>query len=206
MAEEKVSELLAVEIRAETEKRLIRKMAEEGGGIWAAYMWMEIAQFFGRTPTPVTEDVGEAEGRDVLFFASYCGDDNPTCTPARPCDDCIAMGNVYRIPNGTRSLFQREFGASHSPPKADGPGEDGWQPIETAPLDRTPVIIAVPDKDRTGHIVGEAYFDPENYGDGDWWWAGTGYGDYHGGPISEINHHQPTHWRPLPVSPSIKRA
>lgn len=187
MAEEKVSELLAVEIRAETEKRLIRKMAEEGGGIWAAYMWMEIAQFFGRTPTPVTEDVGEAEGRDVLFFASYCGDDNPTCTPARPCDDCIAMGNVYRIPNGTRSLFQREFGASHSPPKADGPVEDGWQPIETAPKDGTRLLACWDINEPSYGVV---------------WWEDGSWVEYD----ADNRVSDPTHWRPLPVSPSIKRA
>lgn len=77
---------------------------------------------------------------------------------------------------------------------------DLWEPIETAPKDRTPVIVAVPTKERDDHIVGEAYFDPE-HDDGDWWWAGTGYGDYHGGPISEINHHMPTHWHPLPAPP-----
>lgn len=76
-----------------------------------------------------------------------------------------------------------------------------WQPISTAPKDGTPVIVAVPTKDLDGFHVGEAYYDPENYEGGDWWWAGTGYGDYHGGPISDINFHQPSHWMPLPAPP-----
>ncbi len=77
-----------------------------------------------------------------------------------------------------------------------------WQLIETAPKDKSAVIVAVPTKDRDGFIVGEAYFDPETNSDGDWWWAGTDWSDYHGGPMSEINHHLPTHWMPLPPPPA----
>lgn len=79
-----------------------------------------------------------------------------------------------------------------------------WQPIETAPKDRSPIIIAVPTKDRDAFIVGEAYFDPDarDSSEGDWWWAGSGYGDYHGGPISQLNHWLPTHWQPLPTPPA----
>jgi hypothetical protein len=80
--------------------------------------------------------------------------------------------------------------------------EGGWQDIETAPRDGTPVIIAVPTKDQDDFHVGEAYFDPEHYDNGDWWWAGTSYGEYHAGPVSEINWHAPTHWQPLPKAPS----
>lgn len=79
----------------------------------------------------------------------------------------------------------------------------GWQSMDTAPKDKTAVIIAVPNRDMTGFIVGEAYFDPENYGDGDWWWAGTHHTDYHSGPISELNHHAPAFWQPLPAAPDI---
>ncbi|ASY64438.1 hypothetical protein SJ05684_c30140 [Sinorhizobium sojae CCBAU 05684] len=78
---------------------------------------------------------------------------------------------------------------------------DKWRPIDSAPKDRTPVIIAVPTKDRDDYIVGEAYFHPE---DNDWWWANNAPGDYHGGPISDINHHGPTHWRPLPEPPTLR--
>ena len=76
-----------------------------------------------------------------------------------------------------------------------------WQPIETAPKDKTPIIIAVPNKERDSFSVGEAYFDPEHYEGGDWWWAGTDYGDYHGGPISEVNYWPPEFWQPLPPLP-----
>ena len=81
------------------------------------------------------------------------------------------------------------------------PGSDGWLPIETAPKDGTPIIIAVPTKDKDGFIVGEAYFDPKNYEGGDWWWAGTSHPEHFDSPISEINHTAPTHWPPLPAPP-----
>jgi hypothetical protein len=79
-----------------------------------------------------------------------------------------------------------------------------WLPIESAPKDRTAIIVAVPDKDRASFHVGEAYFDPETgeYKYGDWWWAGIDWSDYHTGPISEVNFHLPTHWMPLPPPPN----
>ncbi|NTA10439.1 hypothetical protein [Agrobacterium tumefaciens] len=75
----------------------------------------------------------------------------------------------------------------------------GWKPIETAPKDKTSIIIAVPTKDRDDWIVGEGYFDPDHYEDGDWWWANLDYSDYHAGPISDCNHWPPELWQPLPV-------
>jgi len=70
------------------------------------------------------EQAEVVESRDVLFFASYCGGDSPACTPARPCADCIAMGNVYSIPANTPVLFQREFGASPPAVAAGGVTEE----------------------------------------------------------------------------------
>lgn len=34
---------------------------------------------------------------EVLFFCSYCGDDDPACTDKAPCADCLAMCNVYEV-------------------------------------------------------------------------------------------------------------
>lgn len=81
---------------------------------------------------------------------------------------------------------------------------DQWQDISTAPKDRTSVIIAVPTKNMDDFHVGEAYFDPENYGDGDWWWAGTHHADYHSGPVSELNFHGPMFWQPMPEPPTLR--
>ena len=34
--------------------------------------------------------------REFLLFCSYCGDDNEEgCTDARPCNDCLAMSNIF---------------------------------------------------------------------------------------------------------------
>jgi len=79
----------------------------------------------------------------------------------------------------------------------------GWQTIATAPLDKTPVIIAVPTKDQDDHFVGEAYFDPDCFEGGDWWWAGTSHGDYASSSISDCNHHAPEYWQPLPAPPPL---
>jgi hypothetical protein len=75
-----------------------------------------------------------------------------------------------------------------------------WQPISTAPKDGSSIILAVPSHDRPGeYVVGEAKWH-ESYVD-DWWWAGNHPDDPHGGPLSEIMFHRPTHWLPLPPGP-----
>ena len=72
-------------------------------------------------PLPFTEDAraalaaalstGEAEGkpRQVLFFASYCGNDNTACSDVRPCPTCLGMSNVYEIPAGTPIKYMRQL-------------------------------------------------------------------------------------------------
>jgi hypothetical protein len=35
--------------------------------------------------------------RKVLLLASYCGDDDPTCTDDRPCVECLQMCNVFEV-------------------------------------------------------------------------------------------------------------
>lgn len=49
------------------------------------------------------------EPREVLFFASYCGDDNSACSARRPCPICLGMSNVFRIPAGTAIEYVREL-------------------------------------------------------------------------------------------------
>lgn len=83
--------------------------------------------------------------------------------------------------------------AAPQPPAVD----DGWRTMDSAPKDKTPVIIAVPTKDRDGYIVGEAYFDAF-----EWWWAGSGPAVWGTAPISDCNHHEPFRWRPLPPAPA----
>jgi hypothetical protein len=71
----------------------------------------------------------------------------------------------------------------------------GWMTIDSAPKDRTPVIVWWDDR-----TVGEARYIPEgdahDYG---WWWANTDPGDY----FSERLSPEPSHWMPLPAPPNV---
>ena len=49
------------------------------------------------------------EGREVLCFASYCGDENPNCTDKKPCPICLGMSNVYRVYPDGRLEYVREL-------------------------------------------------------------------------------------------------
>ncbi|MGY2995497.1 hypothetical protein [Mesorhizobium sp. URHB0026] len=52
---------------------------------------------------------GMVQTREVLFFASYCGNDNTACSEARPCPACLGMSNVYRIPADAKIEYVREL-------------------------------------------------------------------------------------------------
>lgn len=75
-----------------------------------------------------------------------------------------------------------------------------WQPIETAPRGRTPILLASPD----GHI-GIGYIELSEYSgrpSSSQVWAGErawgGIGVWLGG----IPAHEATHWQPLPEPPA----
>jgi hypothetical protein len=94
--------------------------------------------------------------------------------------------------------YRAMLAAAPEPP----PAESGWRDIASAPLDRTPILVAVPAKDG-GFIVGEAYYFPESDGSGEgWWWAGTSPGEYYDSPIIELNVGDPAFWMPLPPPPT----
>lgn len=80
--------------------------------------------------------------------------------------------------------------------------ERQWQPIETAPKDGTPVLLAVRNGDR--RLVGEAWFNPftetSDGPDGAWWWANESSGEYHADAI--YMRWTITHWMPLPAPPA----
>lgn len=67
---------------------------------------------------------------------------------------------------------------------------EGWKEIESAPKDRTSVIVACPEP-RGQWAIGEARFT-----EGAWWWANV----IPGGKYSPCAH-QPTHFQPLPAPP-----
>lgn len=54
------------------------------------------------------------EAHEFLLLASYCHD-NDACTEARPCDDCLAMCNVF----GEKGAFLRELGPQAVRPTAE---------------------------------------------------------------------------------------
>lgn len=74
----------------------------------------------------------------------------------------------------------------------------GWLPIESAPGDGTPVLLAVKVASEREPIVGEAYWHdsgPASYQA--WWWANTGPGDYAASPVAG----EVLNWMPLPAPP-----
>lgn len=89
--------------------------------------------------------------------------------------------------------------------------EVDWFPIATAPkpgLDEPPVMILLAwnNIDRvTGALsrhVGEGYWNAENdRGDGEFWWANAGPGNYHSSPISDSITGVIYAWAPMPTPP-----
>lgn len=55
------------------------------------------------------DEVRDVPMREVLLFASYCGDDNTACSDVRPCPICLGMSNVVSIPASTPLVHDREF-------------------------------------------------------------------------------------------------
>jgi hypothetical protein len=69
---------------------------------------------------------------------------------------------------------------------------DEWKTIETAPRDRTAVLVYW-----NSMVVGEARYDPDEGHEG-WWWANLDWSDNHAERMSP----EPTHWMPLPPPPA----
>jgi hypothetical protein len=66
---------------------------------------------------------------------------------------------------------------------------DGWQPIETAPMDETPLLIW------DGKMMATAH--RWNIGQ-NWFWQADGADGYE----CENSFDEPTHWMPLPAPPT----
>lgn len=74
----------------------------------------------------------------------------------------------------------------------------GWRPIETAPKDGTKVLIAEPVNEEHAmdqYAVYAAWWDADEAIWTDYAVKSFGY--------EEVQAYAPTHWRPLPASPSL---
>lgn len=109
----------------------------------------------------------------------------------------LSMGMVTDKGIRSRELARRVLGivplASPSLPAIEEPT---WQPIETAPKDGAPIIVAR-HMSEFGWIRGWATWQGEGYVAG---WVSRGFDDV----LSNLGLAHPTHWMPLPASPSAQ--
>lgn len=96
---------------------------------------------------------------------------------------CVEYENCE--PREAKYLRSEYYKARESVVSALSPS--AWQPIETAPKDGTPILVA-----HTSHCVEEAYY---HSGDKSWQSANTDPSDYVSGTI------YPHHWMPMPAPP-----
>jgi hypothetical protein len=97
---------------------------------------------------------------------------------------------------GAGALAEAIRAALDSPP--DHSEGEGWQSIETAPKDGTPILVGrgrvnLGDGTYKDGIVLEAQWDANELG---WYFGG-----YVGGWLKVDPEHPPTHWQPLPEPP-----
>jgi hypothetical protein len=114
----------------------------------------------------------------------------------------MAEFEIYRsIAASSAMRFVRDYEAEvraalDSPP--DHSEGEGWQSIETAPKDGTPILVGrgrvnLGDGTYKDGIVLEAQWDANELG---WYFGG-----YVGGWLKVDPEHPPTHWQPLPEPP-----
>lgn len=102
-AEARLASVLAE--RDETDRQILALQRQIAGQV---EMRAEIMPNIGPRPP-------YCKPREFLLLASYCGDDTPGCTDARPCVDCLAMCNVF----GEDGTYLRQLGTP-APPIPEG--------------------------------------------------------------------------------------
>lgn len=101
----------------------------------------------------------------------------------------LSLESVKNYRAGARALLQAAIATA---PDAG----DGWLSIETAPKDGRHVMLAITDE-QPGY-VSEGYYEEDE--DRGWFQSNSHWTDTFDGSLL------PSHWRPLPAPPAIKRA
>jgi hypothetical protein len=75
--------------------------------------------------------------------------------------------------------------------------EDGWQPIDTAPLKGQKIVVYCP----WFGVCASAHWCTDHYSDKPRpYWTHAGEANY---GIRMVRQNQPTHWRPMPLPPKL---
>jgi hypothetical protein len=121
-------------------------------------------------PTPAQIETAKAEDDCIVQLCGFFRENTPPEGDARVCLERI----IYR--------FARRLNASR--PAL----EPGWRPIESAPKDRSIILLGGAGWRTTG------WYDDTR---GEWYQMGEHWTDSHGGPLPS-----PTYWLPLPAPPA----
>lgn len=122
-----------------------------------------------------------AQAMDVgaVYSEGVCGDGAAILCNGLP----MRVHEIVAALNATRALSVQKA----------GPVGDGWQPIETAPKDGSAIILGYAGSHSCeGFWMGDA---SRNH------WGETGWFDSDSDVLCE-HAHKPTHWMPLPASPT----
>lgn len=149
---------------------------------------------WNRRPSPSISE-GEAAARAILKVRFY--DPEPEMYAGiEAFFDYISKTDHW--PEANEEARAAILAASKARATTDVEVGDAWHDIDTIePVDMQSVLLCVPSLHGREPIVGEAIWRVDEDGRGDWWWAGTGPGDFYADPIIQTNA-APTHWQPLP--------
>lgn len=125
----------------------------------------------------------------------------------------LARGESFNVDDARRAMLDAAKMLRAAPlvaPAAERPVGDGWQPIETAPKDGTPILIFDPTQGGPGDAAwmvdgrsAPLLFDDRRFAIGYWRvWKNGGEWMWGNRNSSRVS---PTHWMPLPSPPAASR-
>jgi hypothetical protein len=130
---------------------------------------------------------------------------SPAPSTVQACRVCHGEGCVDDDPEVRGSVTEcwKCGGSGVGSPAPSTEGLREWLRIAGAPRDQNIIVAAMNTYSKTW-IVGEARWEYDNRGDGDWWWANTCPGDYAADSIFNMNG-AVEFWQPLPPAPDAAR-